>query len=136
VPAHSDHFPWPSYYKNFDGLERILSGHSKVDEIKSLGDGLYELRRKQGDTLRLFICECYSFGVAEFVESNEKIGPLNAILISSAWCGYSIDVKRMCRDQGIGVFDTKGLMAALNRQQFWLHLTDRETETFSERGWL
>ena len=29
-------------------------------------NGVYELARMQGDTLRVFVCECYAFGIAEY----------------------------------------------------------------------
>src|SRR3546814_5256989 len=58
------------------------------------------LRRTRGDVLRLFICECYAFGVADYIETTGKLGHLDLVIINSAWCGYSPDAKRYCREIG------------------------------------
>lgn len=89
MPAHSETFPWPSYYGHFDFFEKRMAAHSRVDHLQSLGNGLYDLTRSNGKTLKVFVCECYSFGVAEHLEATSKLGHLDAIIIASNWCGYS-----------------------------------------------
>ena len=136
MPAHSQDFPWPSYYGNYDFFEARLQEHNGVADIDLLGDGLYKVTRASGQPLQVFICECYSFGVAEYFESIEKLGPLDAVIINSIWCGYTYEAKRLCRDQKVGLFKIGDFMAALNRQKFWTDLSERETEYFKEQGWL
>ena len=136
MPAHSDEFPWPSYYGNFNFFEDRMAKHGEVSSITPLGDGLYELARNDGQILRVFICECYSFGVAEYEETKDKVGALHAVVINSSWCGYSSEVKRYCRDREVGVFKIAGLMAALNRPDFWNYLDESEKERFKNKGWL
>jgi hypothetical protein len=113
MPAHNDNFPWMSYYGNYNFFEQRMREHSKVNSI-----------------------ECYSFDTAEYVESCENYGPLQAVVISSNWCGYSLDVKRNCMSDQVGVFDTAGFMAAINRREYWTYLTEYERERFQENGWL
>jgi hypothetical protein len=91
---------------------------------------------KSGKRIRLFICECYSYGYAEYVETTQHLGKLGAIVINSAWCGYTLEAKRLCRDQGVGLFKIKDFMASLNKLEFWLYLNEREVEIFREKGWM
>jgi hypothetical protein len=101
---HSISFPWPPYYGHFKFFEERMQSHSQVTALNALGEGIYELKTKYGNTLRLFICECYSFGAAEYVETRDKLGPLDVILINSAWCNYTLEAKRMCRAARVGLF--------------------------------
>jgi hypothetical protein len=85
----SDGFPWPPYYGHFRFFEQRMNTHSHVAALQACGDGIYELTNKYSRTLRVFICECYSFGAAEYVETKDTLGSLDAIVINSAWCGYT-----------------------------------------------
>jgi len=136
MPAHSDKFPWSSYYGHYRKLETLLKGHSKVDGLDKLADGLYNLTLKNQKTLKLFIGECYSFGIAEFHEVTDNHGDIDIVLISSAWCGYGYDVKHYCRNQNIGVFQIGDFMAALNRRNLSQYLNEDETKYFEEQGWV
>src|SRR3546814_964186 len=84
MPGFSDQFPWPSYYGNYDYFENRMARHQKVAELTAEGDGVYRLRRTRGDVLRLFICECYAFGVADYIETTGKLGHLDLVIINSA----------------------------------------------------
>lgn len=135
MPAHSDEFPWPSYYGHYRKLETLLKGHSKVDELEKLTGGLYDLTLETREKFKLFIGECYSFGVAEFHEVTDNCGDVDIVLISSAWCGYGYDVKHYCRNQNVGVFQIRDLMAALNKRNPSQYLNEYEVEYFREQGW-
>lgn len=135
MPAYSDQFPWQSYYGDFRFFEDRMKLHSDVVSLEHGGTGIYELVRKNGTRLRVFICECYAFGVAQYVEAVEHLGGLDAVIINSAWCGYSPDAKRYCQDQKVGLFKIGDFMAALNRSDFWNHLNADEIEFFKEKGW-
>ena len=119
MPAHNTEFPWPSYYGNYTFFEERMAFHSRLLYIKPIGSGLYELTRSNGAIIRVFICECYSFGVAEYHEVVTKIGKIDAIIINSNWCGYSNDCKEHCRARKIGLFNIRDFMAALNIEKFW-----------------
>ena len=136
MPAHSQEFPWPSYYGNYKFFEARLQAHNSVADIEPLRDGLYKITLDSGQPLQVFICECYSFGVAEYYELKAKLGPLDAVIINSICCGYTYEAKRLCRDQKVGLFKIGNFMAALNRQKFWTYLDEYETKYFKEQGWL
>ncbi|MDH6234922.1 hypothetical protein M2281_005543 [Mesorhizobium soli] len=136
MAAHSAIFPWPSHYGHYRFFEGQIIRHGKVASLKSEGSGAYQLTRTRGDALRVFICECYAFGIAEYFETIEQLGRLDAVIINSAWCGYSPDAKRHCRDENVGLFSIGEFMGALHRDDHWAYLTDKEEEYFRKQGWL
>lgn len=134
MPAHSEIFPWPSHYGHFNFFESRMRSHGRVRTCNPVGGGVYELTRHNGDVLRVFICECYSYGVAEYFETVEKIGDIDVAIINSAWCGYTDQLKIQCRDQQVGVFTIGEFMGALNRGDFWNYLTEDQEERYRENG--
>lgn len=132
---HSDSYPWPPYYGHFKFFEERMKTHSQIASLTAMGGGVYELKTKYGNILKVFICECYCFGTAEYIETLEKLGSLNAILINSAWCSYTPDAKRTAREAHVGLFRIGDFMSALNKARYWEHLTEAEKEDFQKRGW-
>ena len=113
-----------------------MIGHGRILDLNFIDNGVYELTLKASKKLRVFICECYSFGAAEYVEVTENLGRVDAIIINSIWCGYTLDAKRLCRDQKVGLFKIADFMAALNKPEFWSYLDEDETKAFKAKGWL
>jgi len=113
-----------------------MRSHDRVSRLAVLDDGTYELGLITGKTLKIFVCECYSFGVAEYIETINQLGELDGVIISSTWCGYTPDAKKLCRSKGVGLFAIRDFMAALNKPKFWMHLNEQEVTDFKERGWL
>lgn len=136
MPAHQEHFPWMSYYGNYHFFEQRMLEHSKVDEVRKATSSLYDIVLTDGRVIRTFVCECYAFDVAEYMEVCQELGEVNAVVISSNWCGYSPGVKRHCMGQEVGVYDIRGFMAAINKKDFWRYLTEDEKEIFEENGWV
>lgn len=136
MPAHNDEFPWMSYYGHYKFFEDKMLLHNKVGSIQNTGDGLYEINLSEGRVIKVFICECYSFGLAEYYETVEELGEIQAVIINSNWCGYTHEAKRYCREHGVGLFSIGEFMAALNMENFWEYLTEREKEYFKKNGWL
>ena len=132
MPAKSEKYPWPSHYGHFRFFEDRMRTHHAVASLDSLSGGFYGLTLKDGRVLRTFICECYSFGVAEYIEMVEKCGPVNLIVINSAWCGYTYEAKLYCKEQRIGLFKVGDLMAALRRYDFWDYLNEQERESLAK----
>ena len=129
-------YPWPSYYGHFNFFEARMRGHSRIESLQGNGSGVYDLVLTSGGSLRVFICECYSFGVAEYIETIGRLGALGAIIINSAWCSYTWDAKRTSRSDKVGLYKIGDFMAALNKPKVWDYLNEGETETFKEKGWL
>lgn len=132
MPAHSEAFPWPSYYGHFNFFEARMREHNRVSSISYEAAGVYNLILHNNKCLRIFICECYSFGVAEFIEVSMNVHNIDAIIINSNWCGYTMEVKHHCRKLNVGVFNIADFMAALNRDDFWNHLDQREKESLKK----
>ncbi len=134
MPAHNDSFPWMSYYGDYQFFKDKMRSHRRVSNVRNVDNGLYEIALVDGRTLRVFICECYSFGLAEYFESVEKVGALDAVIINSNWCGYTMEAKLHCRASRVGLFDIGGFMAALNLSNHWEYLTQQEKEYLEKNG--
>lgn len=134
MAAYSDVFPWPSHYGEFSFFEQRMREHNRVRSIEARGSGYYLLTKIDGSILTAFICECYSFGMAEYVETTSKLGKIDVVVINSIWCGYTDDLKIRCRNDRVGLFGIKDFMAALNKSDFWLYLDEYDTKKFKDRG--
>ncbi|WP_137982865.1 hypothetical protein ACTACN_02440 [Pseudomonas syringae] len=126
MAAQNKNFPWMSHYGEYQFFEERMRNHNKVSKLKNIQGGLYEILLKNGKTLKIFICECYSYGVAEYEETVQNLGPLDAIIINSNWCGYSSEAKSYCRERLVGLFDIREFMAALNLTRYWEYPTENE----------
>ena len=113
-----------------------MNSHERITALNAKGGGVYDLKRGDGEVLRVFICECYAYGVAEYKDTVDNLGKINAVIINSAWCGYSPDAKFHCREQHVGLFKISEFMAALHRNDYWNYLTKDEKEYFEKQGWI
>jgi hypothetical protein len=113
-----------------------MKAHGRVSRLNGIGDGVYELTLGSGRVLKVFICECYSYGAAEYVETIQNLGKLDAIIINSNWCGYTTEAKLLCRSEKVGLFDIGDFMGALNKPEIWSYLNEHDLELFKEKGWL
>lgn len=134
MPAHNKEFPWMSYYGHYSFFESRMKSHSEVSNVNKKLNGVYEIKLNDGRVLSVFICDCYSFGLAEYYESVDKLGNLNAVIINSNWCSYSMEAKIYCRDNKVGIFDIAGFMAALKKKNYWEYLTKWEMEYLTKNG--
>lgn len=126
MPAHNSEFPWLSYYQNYNFFEERMREHSKVPGLKLINTGLYEITLTSGSALKVFICECYAFDDAAYYEVIENYGKVDAIVISSNWCSYYFATKLERMKEKVGIFDIKGFMAAINKQNHWEYMTEDE----------
>jgi hypothetical protein len=126
-------FPWTNYYGNFHFFEDRMKNHKKVDNISSIGNGLYEILWRSKN-IRVFVCDCYSYGVAEYLETKQIIGHVDAIVVCSAWNSYTYDAKWYCREQGVGVFKVASFMSALHQNDLANYLEKHEEEYFKSKG--
>ncbi len=136
MPAQNSEFPWMSYYGNYRFFEEKMKSHDKICDVKKIGEGIYKLKLSEERVIRVFICECYAFGLAEYYETVDKIGEIQAVIINSLWCGYTMEAKRHCREHRIGLFRIGEFMAALNIENYWEYLTKEDKKYFKKQGWL
>ncbi len=136
MPAENSEFPWMSYYGHYKFFEDKMQSHNKVVGFQKIEESLYQINLDDERVVRVFICECYSFGLAEYYEAIEKLGKIQAVIINSNWCGYTAEAKRYCREHNVGLFNIGECMAAINTKNFWEYLTKHEREYFKENGWL
>ena len=119
MPSHSENFPWPSFYGNYRYFEHAVWDHRATLVLTEESPGVYEYRRQIGDSLRVFICDCYSFGLAEYQEVIDEIGDVDVIVINSGWCGYTQQAKEHCKSQKVGLFRFGEFMGAMNMREYW-----------------
>lgn len=137
MPAFSDKFPWPSHHGHFNFFEDRMTSHSSVIVLQNTSVGLYKIVRKADPrALTVFICDCYSFGCAEAMETIGNIGSIDAIIINSSWCSYSMDAKHYCIDKKIGLFNIGDFMRSIHIKNFWSYLNEDEDKFFREKGWV
>ena len=136
MTAHSENFPWPSYYGHFNFFEKAIRNHSRVRKLEASDkEGVYHVKLDDGRTIRTFVCECYSFGVAEYHEVLERVGRVDAVVISSNWCGYTGSAKRATYEDETGLFSIRDFMAALNKRPIWTYTTDYDRKRAKKAGW-
>lgn len=133
MPANSSSFPWPSYYSDHTFFKKVMFGNHYVADLVQIDDAIYEVKRTYGDTIRIFICECYSYGATEYIETMEKLDDLNAIIIDSNWCGYTYDAKILAYSDGVGLFKITEFMYRIRREDF-LEPTEEELEIYRKNG--
>ncbi|RYD78616.1 MAG: hypothetical protein EOP84_14020 [Verrucomicrobiaceae bacterium] len=113
-----------------------MNSHQKVTATRNRRNGVYELTLLGGSKFKVFICECYSFGEAEYLETTGRIEGLDAIVINSGWCAYTSEAKFAARADRVGVFSIGELMAALNKPQPWSYLTPEQRELYQKAGFI
>lgn len=134
MAAFSKNFPWISHSGNYKYFEDSLSFHDKIDYLKRVNEeGLYEIGLLNKNKLRIFICDCYFFGVADYHEVIEKVGKIDCIVINSLWCGYSSEVKEYCKLRKIGVFKFGEFIGAINLNNYWEYISKEERERLKRK---
>ena len=136
MPAHSDKFPWTSHHGHYSYFQDRMKSHSKVSSIIDLRDGIYNLTLINNTTLKVFICDCYAFGLAQVHETKQRINNLDTIIINSAWCNYTLEAKILCREEKVGLFNIKDFMAALNTDEHYDYLNKEDKKKFLKDGLL
>lgn len=134
MPAHNSTFPWLTYYRHYTFFENRMREHSKVRGLQKINTGLYDVHLLDDRVLRVFICECYSFDDADYHETVENYGLVDAVVISSNWCSYDFEMKLARMQEEVGVFDLKGFMAAINRTKCWEYMTEYERKDWLKRS--
>jgi hypothetical protein len=134
MAANSESFPWPNHYGQFQFFESRMQVHDRVRHLTVMENGIYELTKDTGQTIRVFICECYVFGIAEYLEVVERLGRVDAVVIDSVWCGYTGQAKAHCRAQKVGLFKIGEFMGALNQDDFWEYVPPEKQEKIKKVG--
>jgi len=108
-------------------------GNRRVTDLIEIDTAIYDVQRTFGDTIRIFICECYSFGAAEYIETMEKLEGINAIIIDSNWCNYTYDAKVMAFSDGVGLYKVVEFMHRI-RDKDYLAPSEDEIEIYKKSG--
>jgi hypothetical protein len=119
MPATNNDFPWMGHYGRYDYFERAIAEHSKVLGFEKEEEYLFAVALNDGRKLRVFICDCYSFDVADFEEVMAEVDAVDIIVINSNWCGYSNTAKSHSIKHKKGLFKYGEFLGAINYKKFW-----------------
>src|SRR4051794_13497010 len=99
---------------NREFVEKILSGHDKVESFEGDGDRQYTVKRTRGDTLNVYLTGMYTFGVIDFYDLRASHPLVDCIVTASPYLSYTADAKEEAQRAGVGLFTMKEFLGALN----------------------
>lgn len=135
MAAHNENFPWMSHKGDYDFFKKSMVQHKQVDGIDSLGEGLFNINWKKGNDLKVFICDCYCYTISEYIETTTHYNDVNVVIINSKWCNYTMEAKKHCYDNQVGLYTLEEFMVALNYNNYWEYLRPEQKEIFNKNGW-
>mgnify|MGYP003667981455 CR=1 FL=1 len=106
---------------------RLLSSHKAVERVERSKDIQLDIVTNQGDNLRLVCVNEYTCGLTRVLEVLEGFPGTNIVYVGGAWNGYTMQAKKYCIDQSVGLFNSSEINGALFREDYWrYHKRDRE----------
>ena len=104
---------------NREFVEKVLSGHDRVECFTGDGDRQFTVTRTRGDTLNVRLTGMYTFGIIDFFELRQAFPLVDCIVTASPYLSYTGDAKEEAVRAGIGLFTMKEFLGALNYERFW-----------------
>jgi hypothetical protein len=77
---------------------------------------VYVLERVGLPPVRVWICDVYTLGIADYMAIRAEDPDVDAILTISMWNSYTDRAKQQGLAEGVGVFNTQELMGALHKE--------------------
>jgi hypothetical protein len=97
-------------------FEQTLARHTRVEKFRSVGDQVYVVQRRGLPDVRVWLCDVYTLGVADYEAIRNADPAVDAIVVLSAWNHYTAEAQRLGASEGVGLFKPAELMSALHRQ--------------------
>ncbi|MFT8349337.1 hypothetical protein [Clostridium saccharoperbutylacetonicum] len=95
-------------------FENAIRSHSKVRGLTKINDFYYSIDRINLKSVKIFITNLYTIGLADYLEINDIFNDLDGIVTISNWNGYTSQVKSVAKKNRIGIFIFEEFMGALN----------------------
>ncbi|RVG28639.1 hypothetical protein [Sinorhizobium meliloti] len=100
-------------------LQKILEGHENVTILSRHDDIVFEIERsEQGDQLSIVCVDEYSASLEVVMRVVNQFPETNIIFVGGKWNGYTDEARTFCKENGIGIYNAKGLSGALREQAF------------------
>ena len=98
-------------------FENAIQDHDNVFSCKKLQDQVYIITRRNGDSLKVYITDLYTVGLADYYAIKGLIPNLDAIVTLSNWNGYTYQAKIEAKKHNIGIFVMREFYGALNNER-------------------
>lgn len=105
---------WNVSYSTISFLEKVLRGHSKVEDFTRTQDILFEIELENGTTHKVLLLNEYTLGVANIAKAIDEFGSVDFILTGSNWNAYTMEAKQYGLDNNIGIFIIDEYIGAIN----------------------
>lgn len=113
---------WGVSFSQISFLQRLLEGHDNILNVKRSHDLLFEVeRRVQKDLLKILCLNEYTMSLSDVLRSLEEFGKIDIIYVGGGWCGYTLDAKKYCLDQKIGIYVTNEMSGGIWKDGYWDH---------------
>jgi hypothetical protein len=106
----------PPSTKGREWFEQMLQQHARVEAFKPAGDQVYVIARDQLPDVRLWLCDVYTLGIADYEAIRSADSAVDGIVVLSQWNHYTPEAKERGASEAVGVFKPGELMSALHRQ--------------------
>lgn len=97
-------------------VEEFLSGHNAIASLQALNRGTMLVELRDGRKLKVFVTNTYFFTGYTLDRVLEMDPAVNTIICSSPAGQYSDSAKKLCIEQGIGLFMLGEFMGAINQR--------------------
>jgi hypothetical protein len=110
---------WDVGYSRITFLERVLYDHENVISFNRTRDILFEVERKQGDSLWILCLDEYTFGLSAFNRVVSEFPNVNMISVGGNWNGYTPEAKIHSLNRKIGLYNSAEINGGLWRDDYW-----------------
>jgi hypothetical protein len=97
-------------------INRFLSSHSRITALQALNQSTMLVNVDDGTTIKVFVTNTYVFTEYTFDKVMAVDPAIEAIICSCPAGGYSDGAKRLCIENGIGLFMLGEFMGAIGKQ--------------------
>jgi hypothetical protein len=94
---------------------QAIGGHVKVKELTAVDDQVFVLERVGLPDVRVWVCDVYTLGVADYMAIRERDPSIDCVVTMSGYNQYTPQTKAQGLAEGVGVFKFAELMGALHR---------------------
>lgn len=114
-----DYTPRP---ESIEFFMKVISKHRSVETVEHVELPLFQLIKPNGNELKVLLVYVYILSESEFLEIYSCYQDIDAIVNSSNWTRYTTGAKQLAKEHGIGLFEFKEFMGALNHDSKRLFL--------------
>ncbi len=102
--------------KSIDFFIRAVREHNRVTSVRQESPNLYIVERDGLSTVRVWLCDVYTLGVADYMHIRHEDPDVNCIVTISGFNSWTWDAKEAGYDDGVAVFKFGEFLGALHRE--------------------